>query len=515
MATRTTNVHSDFFREMTLRICGDLDIDNALEHAFDYLIRHIPADAIGLGHWSRDQTRIRILSATKRTSSPYLWGDVKNEIVLPPGLMASIQAAEWPAFTVVNRADDPSAALLVEAFPGLVSHSAVFLRLDVQGEEIGALLLSAEGVDRFTSEHAHFLQSIREPFAIAMSNARRHRELQAVSDRLADDNRALTADLERSLGFEVVGADFGLREVMTMVRQVAPATSPVLLLGETGTGKEVIANAIHRASTRSAGPLVAMPCGAIPEALLDSELFGHERGAFTGAHERKRGRFERADGGTLFLDEIGELSLEAQVRLLRVLQERRFERLGGGRTLEVDVRIIAATHRDLEAMVRDGRFREDLWYRLAVLPIRIPPLRLRRRDIPALVRHFIERKSRELSLRVAPRVTDTELERLQAYDWPGNVRELQNVIERALILSRGDVLTFPDLHAPSTSTSPPNPIGSSSGTVMTMDQAIAAHIRSVLHATKGQIAGRGGAAELLDMNPSTLRFRIDKLGIER
>ena len=505
---------TDFFRGMTLRICGDLEIKAALEHAFDFLTRHVPAEAMGLGFWSQDRSRIRILAATALPGARFLWDSTSDEIVLPEASAVAISAVEWPPFTIVNRPDDPGASLLKEIFPRLATHSAIFLRLDVRSEEIGALLISAEGQDRFSAAHAEKLQWIREPFAIAMSNARRFRELEELSDRLADDNRALAADLERSLGFEVVGADFGLREVMEMVRKVAPSTSPTLLLGETGTGKEVIANAIHRASPRGQGPLISMQCGAIPEALLDSELFGHERGAFTGAAERKRGRFERADGGTLFLDEIGELSPEAQVRLLRVLQERRFERLGGRQTLEVDVRVIAATHRDLRAMVREGTFREDLWYRLAVLPIHIPPLRLRRQDVPALVRYFVARKSEEMNLPHSPKVSSRDLERLQAYDWPGNVRELQNVVERALILSRGEFLAFPNLE-PLRNSLHTEAMSMGSRPVLTLDQAMAAHIQSVLDLVDGQVAGRGGAAELLDMHPSTLRFRIDKLGIPR
>jgi transcriptional regulator with GAF, ATPase, and Fis domain len=295
---------------------------------------------------------------------------------------------------------------------------------------------------------------------------------------------------------------------------VAPSNSPALLLGETGTGKEVIANAIHMASPRSKGPMISMPCGAIPETLLDSELFGHEKGAFTGASERKRGRFERADGGTLFLDEIGELSPEAQVKLLRVLQERCFERVGGAETIEVDVRVIAATHRDLDKMVREMKFREDLWYRLNVLPIRIPPLRLRREDIPSLVQYFVERKAREMNLLRVPRISSHDLERLKAYDWPGNVRELQNIVERALILSRGDSLRFPDL-ASSRPDSEGQETAAASGAPRTMDEAVADHIRSVLDRVGWQVAGSGGAAELLDMNPSTLRFRMKKLGIHR
>jgi len=283
------------------------------------------------------------------------------------------------------------------------------------------------------------------------------------------------------------------------------------MLGETGTGKEVIANAIHMASPRRDGPMIRMQCGAIPETLLDSELFGHEKGAFTGASERKRGRFERANGGTLFLDEIGELSPDAQVKLLRVLQEKQFERIGGTKTISTDTRVIAATHRDLEQMVQDGRFREDLWYRLNILPIRIPPLRLRRDDIPSMAHYFVQRKAREMNLEITPQIGEHTMERLKQYDWPGNVRELQNIVERALILSHGSVLSIPTL-APLQSRPQQNAVTDAT-TIQTMDQTIADHIRRTLEHTGGRVAGSDGAAEILQMNPSTLRFRMKRLGI--
>ncbi|MEL6547133.1 MAG: sigma-54 dependent transcriptional regulator, partial [Myxococcota bacterium] len=264
----------------------------------------------------------------------------------------------------------------------------------------------------------------------------------------------------------------------------------------------------------SRGPMISMQCGAIPETLLDSELFGHEKGAFTGASERRRGRFERANGGTLFLDEIGELSPEAQVKLLRVLQEKRFERVGGTQSVAVDVRVIAATHRDLESMVREGTFREDLWYRLNVLPIRIPPLRLRREDVPSLVQHFVARKAQELGLSAVPSLSAHDLQRLNDYDWPGNVRELQNIVERALLLSDGDKLRFPTLsERRDRQSARVASLLRGSARVPTLDEAMAAHIRSVLETTGGKVAGPGGAAEALDINPGTLRSRMKKLGI--
>ncbi len=508
-AAMTTDADT-FFREMTLRICGSLDLDLALREAFDHAAAYVPVDAMALGFFDRDKGAIEMFAKAGRDDSCLLWDTRSDVIALPPDL-AGGEWADNPE-DAVNNSPDGATESWLEVFPKLRSHSAVFVGLGTRGQVVGELVVSVEGLGRYEPHHVALIESIREPFGVALSNARRYRELVRVKELLAEDNRALTADIKRATGVEVVGADFGLREVMEQVRQIALSASPTLLLGETGTGKEVIANAIHMASPRAHGPMISLQCGAVPDTLLDTELFGHERGAFTGATDRKRGRFERADGGTLFLDEIGELSPEAQVKLLRVLQERCFERVGGTETTEVDVRVIAATHRDLSEMVRQGQFREDLWYRLNVLPIRIPPLRLRREDIPSLVQHFVERKVREMNLQRVPSIPAHELDRLAAYDWPGNVRELQNIVERALILSRGERLHFPDL--PRDLPAPGRAVVTAAdGPVPTMDEAIADHIRHVLRRTGGKVAGRSGAAELLQMKPSTLRWRMKKLGI--
>jgi len=402
----------------------------------------------------------------------------------------------------------------IRCFPHLASRSVITVSLRIQNEVIGGLVLSAEGYDRYTEQHAALLELVKEPIALAMSNAWRFQEMARLKDLLVEDNRALATDLERVSGTQVIGADTGLSQVMEMIQSVAPMSNPVLLLGETGTGKEVIANAIQLLSLRHNGPMVRVQCGAIPETLLDSELFGHEKGAFTGAIERKRGRFERANGGTIFLDEIGELTPDAQVKLLRVLQEKQFERVGGNQTLTADVRVIVATHRDLAQMVREGRFREDLWYRLNVFPIQIPPLRFRRQDIPLLIRYFVERKAREMNLEKIPKISPENIERLKAYDWPGNVRELQNVIERSLILSRGGILSFPTL---GTSTRPQTSarMFAQSSKSKTLNEVTAEHIRQTLAETGGRIAGPGGAARILAIHPSTLRSRMGKLGIEQ
>jgi transcriptional regulator with GAF, ATPase, and Fis domain len=299
---------------------------------------------------------------------------------------------------------------------------------------------------------------------------------------------------------------------MAMVQQVASLNSPVLLLGETGVGKDVIANAIHYSSPRKDGPFIKVNCGAIPETLLDSELFGHEKGAFTGALSQRRGRFERANGGTLFLDEIGELPPQAQVRMLRVLQYKEIERVGGTNSISVDIRLIAATNRDLEERVKTKQFREDLWFRLNVFPIRVPPLRERKNDIPALVHHFVERKSRELKLPVPPPLARGVIDRLMAYHWPGNVRELENVIERALILGKGTPLVFNDLIGEKRDQSSAIPAGTQDAPIK-LDEVMSQHIRQVLKMTNGKVHGKGGAAEVLGINPSTLRNRMNQLGI--
>jgi transcriptional regulator with GAF, ATPase, and Fis domain len=288
----------------------------------------------------------------------------------------------------------------------------------------------------------------------------------------------------------------------------------VFLLGEPGTGKEIMANAIHYSSPRKDGPFIKVNCGAIPESLIDSELFGHEKGAFTGAIGQKRGRFERADKGTIFLDEIGELPPQAQVRLLRVLQTKEIERLGGTSSIRVDIRVISATNRNLQEMVASGRFREDLWFRLNVFPIMIPPLRQRREDIPALVHHFIDRKSKELKLAERPVLAPGAIERLMAYDWPGNVRELENLIERALIQSRGGMLSFETLSAPQVPVRREvAPEVWSDLALLSLDKINAQHIREALEMAGGKINGPGGAAQILGLHPNTLRGRMNKLGI--
>jgi DNA-binding NtrC family response regulator len=309
----------------------------------------------------------------------------------------------------------------------------------------------------------------------------------------------------------MVGDSPALRRVLEQIAQVATTDSTVLIQGETGTGKELVARAIHERSPRRERPLVKVNCAALPRDLVESELFGHEKGAFTGATQQRRGRFELADGGTLFLDEAGELPLEAQAKLLRVLQEREFDRVGGTRSLRTDVRVIAATNRDLHARVAAGGFRADLYYRLNVFPIVVPPLRERRDDIPGLVRHFATKAARKLG-RTLDGISPAFVERASAYDWPGNIRELENLVERAIIMSNGGVLDAVELFSQAPPSEKAPSVAASDATLEEMERA---HIRRVLERTRWVIEGERGAARILGLNPSTLRGRLRKLGIRK
>jgi len=388
--------------------------------------------------------------------------------------------------------------------------------------DFGVLLLVARPKRTFNARHVNLMQVLLDPFSVALDNDRRLRELATLREAAEADTRSLLTRLGREkIGDTIIGADSGLRSVMERVEMVARSDAPVLIFGETGSGKELIARAVHTGSPRSAGPVIRVNCGAIPPDLTDSELFGHEKGAFTGAIDTRKGWFERADGGTLFLDEIGDLPCPAQVRLLRILQDGWLERVGGQHPIHVDVRIVAATHRDLAAMVAAGKFREDLWYRLAVFPIVLPPLRERREDIPELARHCAKRAAARFGMPpVIPSSEDINL--LVSYPWPGNVRELTAVIDRAAILGNGERMEIakalginsgePTFSSHSDRMLPgritPTPEILPLATVMTR------HIEAALTATRGRVEGPHGAALLLDVNPHTLRSKMRKLRID-
>lgn len=499
----------EFFREATLRICSSLDIGKAMQNCLKYFSGFIPASLFSFHIYDRALGIVETVAKVDLNSS--------EAMALRTPLSAKgrrqVEAQRSMRVKCLDSLGEDAVAGPVFQQLGCEDLPGLLIDLALEKEFIGTVAVMGKSGEKFTQEHIRLFTLINEPFAIALANCLRYRELQALRDMLADDNRYLQDELRLISGEQVIGAEFGLKGVMELVRHVAPLGSPVLLLGETGAGKEVIATAIHNLSPRKNAPFIRVNCGAIPESLLDSELFGHEKGAFTGALARKRGRFERANGGTIFLDEIGELPREAQVRLLRVLQEKEIDRVGGTESIPVNIRVIAATHRNLEQMLAEGTFREDLYFRLRVFPIAIPPLRHRTDDIPTLIHHFIQKKGREMKLNTLPSLSPGTLARLMRYAWPGNVRELENAVERELIIRKGSLLEFSDISEREPMfTRKPRIIPQTPG-VTELDLAMAHHIQGVLARCNGRIEGEKGAARLLKIHPSTLRKRMNKLGI--
>lgn len=500
---------NELFKAVTLKVCGTLNLAGGLGDVLPVLRKVVPVDEIRVNILDTSIHAVRTVVIVNSRETRDLFA---SPLVLdvPPDAEAQLRGDELDDIRIVGgiEQDPTTASLRSEYFADEPESSLLIMRLILDNRRTGALLLRAYGTDRYRQEHIDSMRQLNEPFAIALSNALAHREIVRLKDSLAEENRALSRESRPPVN-EIVGASFGLAEVMGLVKQVAPLESTVLLLGETGVGKEVVADAVHEASPRHEGPMVKVNCGGIPESLIDSELFGHEKGAFTGAVTGKTGTFERARDGTLFLDEVGELPRSAQLRLLRVLQSRTFQRVGGTTPITTNARIIAATHRDLAQCVEEGTFRQDLWYRINVFPITIPPLRERRQDIPALVSHMIEKKSREMGIYPPPPVSQGAMGRLMDRAWPGNVRQLQNTVEREIIIHRDGPLPFRE--------GPTRRVRAAEEdrdtTPARLDDVVSKHIRRALAYTGGKVGGQGGAADILGVNPSTLRNRMKRLAI--
>jgi hydrogenase-4 transcriptional activator len=495
-----------------------LEIDASIERIARLVASELPADLVLVRTLDFQRARLETVAIGRCRAGPV---PPRTTTDCSPQQFTSV--LEWCRRGIVARGASAATRPPLDAIvPAELNGEWIAGPLIRDERPIGVLLLCARPPRHFDATHQRVTQSLLEPVAVALANDSHYQELARLREAVEADNRALLSRLERDTVTDaIVGSDSGLRSVMERIDQVAPTDAPVLILGETGSGKEVLARAIHSRSRRAAGPIVRVNCGALPPGLIDSELFGHERGSFTGAVNVRRGWFERADGGTLFLDEIGELPADAQVRLLRILQDGTFERIGGHKALKVDVRIVAATHRDLQEMVAQGGFREDLWYRISVFPIHLPPLRERIEDIPALAAHFAARAGKRLG--GAPLALSLEdIDLLVSYPWPGNVRELAAVIERAAILGNGRELRLETALGPGAKRTgrmsardwaARAAAATAVSEAVTLDAAIKAHIMQALRATQGRIEGPFGAAVRLDVNPHTLRARMRKLGI--
>jgi transcriptional regulator with GAF, ATPase, and Fis domain len=506
----------NFFKAFTLSICSSLDIQKGLDRCLAAIGKAFPCAHISIQLPEPELNKIHLIAISGlHSDDPF----VRTGIILPPGMKNRV-AHTWqtlPKVSIIpDLCDHPHFSSILDHLGINIKVSAAILKVELENNRISSFWFAHTHPFRYTERHGELLKSIHDPLAIAILNSNEYRQLKRTSSLIGNVQPYNTAGLGgTNPPSNVVGENSGLKNVMDLVHQVAIYNSPVLISGETGVGKEIIANAVHNLSKRRNGPFIKVNCGAIPDSLVESELFGHEKGAFTGAHEKKIGRFERAQGGTIFLDEISEMSELAQIRMLRVLQNKEIERIGGTQLIRTDVRVIAATNKNLKDMVSSGRFREDLWFRLNIFPITIPPLRHRKEDIPLFVDHFIEKKCRELFIREKPEYGPQHIECLINHDWPGNVRELENIIERALIsYNKTGTISWGDLsesvvrpeHAPSL-----RPPGSSSS--KSLDDVIVSTIREALILSGGKINGRGGAAEILKLHPNTLRNKMIKYGL--
>ena len=515
--------------DLTNRITSNLDLSEVLRAIAASVRQVMHCDAVGITLADSESGELRLYAL----DFPQSKGFAHEKSVISPAISSgkgpNAKAFETLKPVIVNHIEagevGPEAYAII-AREGL--KSLCYIPLVNRGRALGILCLGRRGENSFSEDDAEFLTLAAGQIAIAVENALAYREISELKDKLAQEKLYLEEEIRTEMSFEqIIGTSPPLKHVLELVETVASSDSTVLLLGDTGTGKELIARAIHDHSRRKQRTFVKLNCAAIPTGLLESELFGHEKGAFTGAIIQKVGRHELADQGTLFLDEVGDIPLEIQPKLLRALQEREFERLGSTHTRKVNVRLIAATNRDLEKMIAEREFRSDLYYRLNVFPIRIPPLRERREDIPLLVRYFVQKSARQMQKQIET-IPAAAMKTLTNWEWPGNIRELENFIERAVILTRGKSLEVPVTELRKSRVSPSVSEDRSRGqdvarivkeTLSALnngkeyDDKSRQEIMRVLQETKGRVGGAEGAAARMGINRTTLLSRMKKLGI--
>jgi formate hydrogenlyase transcriptional activator len=490
--------------EINNHVISRLDVKELFRAACASIREYFDNDFAGIWIIDKDQNRLQSVALDFPHSRGFM-DDIAPQTLTAEDIhrMKTRQPELWTRAEMQMLSPVVRDALTAEGIEVLIVTA-----LRTSNRPLGVMTLGSKKAGHFRADDLDLLAQIATQISLALDNALAYESLNASRDQIEEERLYLESEIRAEYNFEdIVGKSAALRKVLQQIEIVAPTDSTVLLHGETGTGKELIARAIHSLSSRQNRTFVRLNCAAIPSGLVESELFGHERGAFTGALVQKKGRFEIADQGTLFLDEIGDISLELQPKLLRALQEHEFERLGSTKTIYVDVRLIAATHRDLQAMMRDNQFRDDLFYRLNVFPVEIPPLRDRREDIPLLVNFFVSRLSRKMQKHIQS-IPKEAMEALTNALWPGNIRELENFIERAVILTQGSELRVPlkELKRPSVA-------GTTSRT--TFEDAERQAIIEALKATAGKISGPGGAAERLGLKRTTLQNKMRKLGVAR
>ena len=492
--------------QFSLQVIGCSDPEQALIAIYQFLKNHFPMNLLnvlihdtqrGIFHYRIAVTDERVMLVDEKVK------------LSAEGRNTALHTLNMAVQNIPNTKQNSTTSDVAHYFSVKENGSSLSLTKRIDGSHFLLIGLFAWGVGLYNETHVQLMNGLFHSLTSVMQNIQWQLEVHSEKKRLITENRYL----RKRIGYRIVGEETGLQEVMDQIKHVAPLDIPVLLIGETGVGKEVLANAIHQRSKRAAQQLVSINCAAIPGTLLESELFGSEKTESTGESETKQGYFEQADGGSLYMDEISELSLMTQIKLLRCLQTMEVHHVGAKRFVSVDVRVIGATNRDLEAMVEKGQFRKDLWYRFNVFPIRIPPLRERKSDIPDMALYYARIKSNEMNLPFDFSFAPESMEQLQNYHWPGNIRELQNVIERKLIISQGKPLSFYEL-TDTAATLPPKKTSSSMPDFPILDKVITQHIRKALLLSKGRVEGPGGAAELLGTNPSTLRARMRKYGIK-